>query len=346
MKSDDYSELIGRLEGLSGLLEGPPEQGDALLDRAREEVRSTLQQVRHRATAEGVDAQLCIDVDDAIFKRSRLPASTFGDRPTFIIGNRRSGTTLLSYLVGGSDGIAALPENMLCGQFAKSDALISVAGTVLPRIGFRQDEILARFGMMLDGLFTEYARREGKSRWINKELFSAKKLDVVDAMFDYRARFVFIHRHGFDVALSGYNRFIKRDGFAVGSRSGFSLESFLDEWITNNEAMLDFASRVGERCLPVRYEDLVTEPDRTGSRVFSFLGETWPEAGFAGLPGVQWKGYMGDNKIFSRGLEPRVANDAPEWRRWPAGVLHSLGRRANGTLMRLGYDAVRAAQGC
>ncbi|MGS0541137.1 sulfotransferase family protein [Xanthomonas oryzae pv. oryzicola] len=342
MKNDEYSELIARLEGLSDLLEVDSHQVSNLLKNVREEIRSTLWLVRSQAVAEGVDEQLCIDVNDAIFKRSRLPTDTFGDRAAFIIGNRRSGTTLLSYLVGRSEGIAALPENMLCGQFAKSDTLISVAGTVLPRIGFRQDEIFTRFGMMLDDLFTGYARREGKSKWINKELFCAKKLDIVDAMFDYRANFIFIHRHGFDVALSGYNRFIKRDGFAVGSRSGFSLESFLDEWISNNEAILDFARRVGDRCLTLRYQDLVETPDKAGRQIFSFLGEKWPDVGFSGLRDFRWKGYMGDNKIFSRGGDPEAVGAPSEWKRWPAGVLHSLGRRANGTLMRLGYDVVKS----
>lgn len=46
---------------------------------------------------------------------------------------------------------------------------------------------------------------------------------------------------------------------------------------------------------------------------------------------------MGDNKILATGGKILAAEEP--WRKWPKALLKTLGRNANPTLQRLGYEA-------
>lgn len=340
MNEADLSELLSTLSSLPEELQrvravapalAPQLDGvDALLERSLVQTRAALVQ-------EGTSPELAYDLMSDLHKSSRLADNPFGDRAHFIIGNRRSGTTLLAYLVNASETICSLPENMLCGELAKCDSLLRLGSMVLPHLGLPQSGLYPRLGRMIDELHCEYAQRFGRQRWIAKELFSSSRLDVIDAMFDFRGKFLFLHRHGLDVALSCFQRFVRRDGLPGNPRSGLYLMQYLDEWVATNEAALDFAERAGDRCLQLGYDELSHTPEVVGARVFEFLGEPWSEQVLPRMAQQRIRPFMGDNLTAQRGLAIDAGARVPSWHACPPELLRSLGRRANPMLERLGY---------
>lgn len=273
-----------------------------------------------------------------IRRRPAGNAADFSDRPVFIIGYRRSGTTLLAHLLNAGSEISVLPENFLAGTIVGCDVLLE-RGMILKK-GLQEPfpRYLRRLGQLTDSVYLDYAARYGKKRWASKELFAWRKLDVLDAMFDYRARFVYVIRHGMDVAWSCASRFPMRDGLPPSGRTGLALAAYLDEWLSNNEGTMDFVERNPERSCIVRYEELTEKPEACAQRLYDFVQQPWDDGVFSRME-KQKIARMGDNKFFkNRGKVVPAA--APVWPDWPAALVKQLGRRANPTLTRLGYDPV------
>jgi len=281
--------------------------------------------------------------DDEIFRRPLNKVDEFSDRPIFIVGNRRSGTTLLSYLINATDNICALPEAFFGQAIVESQRLFAVGHSLAYVLNEPFHGFVIRLGKLLDEIYTRYAAANHKSRWAAKELFISNRLDLLDQMFDYRAKFLYVIRHGFDVAYSCASRFPKRDGLRFDPSTSLNLDVFLNEWINNNEATMDFYERNRARCLLVRYEDLTMSPEAVGQRVFDFLGERWRPSSLEAMEEQQLRPMMGDHKIICRGLRIQTSNSS--WKDWPAGLKRTLARKANATLERLGYEPVTSRMG-
>ncbi len=88
--------------------------------------------------------------------------------PIFIIGNRRSGTTLIAYLLNTSEHIAAIPEVFFAGQLAASDQLISAGHGAKTFLKEPFPQFLQRLGHLADDMYADYTRRMGKRRWVSK----------------------------------------------------------------------------------------------------------------------------------------------------------------------------------
>lgn len=277
-------------------------------------------------------------------------ADAFSARPTFILGNRRSGTTLLSWLLDSHPSITVVPENSLCYSFfrprgdkvpwgAGSDqAQLVIAQKSVERFGEERSTFYRRIGQMIDGVFIDYARRQGSERWIGKELILHDSLELLDLVFGHSARYVFIYRHGFDVAAST----AQAVGTAFGAPTkggGLSVKAYLEEWIENTEATLDFVERHPERSYHVSYEDLVGDQERVARGLFEFVGEPWRDTIFDDMQDQTHHPGLGDVNIMHTGGKI-LKNRKDRWRDWPEPVLRQLARVANPTLARLGYDTL------
>jgi protein-tyrosine sulfotransferase len=261
--------------------------------------------------------------------------------PTFIVSYRRSGTTLLAWLLDSHPNIAALPENQLCRSMfdTVSDGmspLVRTSSQLSFVLGEPRDVFLERCAQVISDVFTDYAARKKKPRWVSKEWFPSNTIDLLDMAFDYQAQFVFIARHGLDAAFSTSERFGHAD--IRHPASGLAIVNYLHEWCSMNESLLDFSARNKDRCHLIRYEDLVTSPESEAKRIFAFLGEPWVPTIFEDMT-RQEHPWLGDNKILASGgrIDPSRTS---RWVGWPAELLEQLGKIADGTLHRLGYPPV------
>jgi len=356
-----YKQIMGALGGVESLLRKVAEKPEN--DDLRREVEMNLQVLHGMAgfvksrfgeteeQANGARAETALALEE--IERRPREGMQLRSRPTFILGNRRSGTTLLAWLLDSHPHIAAVPENGLCYSLLIDDDPVERrevrehriplihAQMTLEALGESRGQLFARVAQLVDATFSDFAKRAGKPRWVEKEAFLHHSIDLLDAVFGYHAQYLYIVRHGLDVALSASERFGRRLGTPIVQDGSLNLRNYLLQWIEANEPLMDFYERNEDRCLLIRYEDLVTRPEPEARRIFQFLGEPWSPTLLADMQRQDHHPALGDNKIILTGgrIDPGRRD---RWRSWPPALVRQLGRLANPTLARLGYPPVKA----
>jgi hypothetical protein len=336
-------DITPTLQGLRRIEEFLQSQdpGPALLEDVNR-LRDSLERVYFAlgSTLGLSDSDLALQ--EILRKPTLPPATTYP--PTFIMTHRRSGGTLLQWLLNAHPSIASVPENELlkgiCGvRFQKPGWILGNLRS-LEMIGEGRSVHLARYASLVDGVFSAYAARQGKARWVDKECFLQDCLDLVDAIFDYRAHYIFLVRHGLDVAFSASvaDRYSPAAGPQTGQPS-LTVERHLRNWAGFNRSVADFCSCNRDRCLLIRYEDLVDSPEPVAMKLFEYLGESWIHSLLDDMQSQSKPPGPGDYKIWKTG--GRIHKDScRHWEQWPADLLTRLGKTANPILSMFGYDPI------
>jgi hypothetical protein len=128
----------------------------------------------------------------------------------------------------------------------------------------------------IDKFFNLYARSVAKPRWAEKSPRNVQALGLILRHFP-NARFILVIRDGRDVACS-LRTFPKYA--TVGDRSTRlatrkPIEQCIERWINDVHAGLAFSS--DSRVITVRYEDLVSDTERTLRQLLQFLDEPWSD---------------------------------------------------------------------
>jgi hypothetical protein len=200
-----------------------------------------------------------------------------------MFGMDRSGTTLLTMMVGAHPDIAVplsttgmwyelaehLPED-----FSSLEGAIRVFDDILrhERIGLwdqrlDRDRMLAEirpgdFGSIVAACHREYARSSGKPVWASMDISTLDNMHLANAWFP-DARFVHIVRDGRDVALS-------HQGYRYGAGNIAEVAVKWEARVTRNLRM--GAMLPAGRYHVLRYEDLILEPERTLRHLCEFIG--------------------------------------------------------------------------
>ena len=202
--------------------------------------------------------------------------------PFFIVGNDRSGTTMLR-LILDRGSVAIPPESMFLVDFEpvrRAGGLDDheAAQAFLQRVwdhprvrlwGIAEDPPEVPRGLShadayrfaVEAPFHAYARANGKERWADKTPLYLRHVDELAAVWP-EARFVVLVRDGRDVALSLL-------GVPFGPNNVWAAARF---WARGIDLGADAEKRLGDRVLTVRYEDLVTDPATQVERLCAFLG--------------------------------------------------------------------------
>ena len=129
-----------------------------------------------------------------------------------------------------------------------------------------------------------------------------------------RAKFIHIIRDGRDCATSAWfhNRRVNAPEFAGKFPTiGPFLAYFAGVWADAMKKGANFAAAAPDRCLAVRYEDLIAEPIATLGQAIGFLGGAHDpslleachrEAGFEKLSGGRPRGLEDRNSFFRLGI--------------------------------------------
>lgn len=276
--------------------------------------------------------------------------SARADKPGIVVlGSPRSGTTLLRRVLDAHPNIACPPETYLLGaaaRFLHEDRFASGlrVGVIdgLEFAGFAEAEVLERLRELVFGFSRDYASRMQKPRWAHKTAFDAFHLPAIRRLCEGHVRFVCIHRHGLDVAVSLAELVDKTGGYvselhAYAQRDPEPLAALAQAWIDSASAVADLVDE-DPTAISLGYEQLVDDPEATLRRMFEALDEPWDRSVLERALGASGEVGFGDWKTYARAKIDSASVD--RWRALPEPTQRRLAQLCNPTLERLGYPAV------
>jgi Sulfotransferase family len=189
------------------------------------------------------------------------------DRPIFVVGTMRSGSTLFRLVLDAHPNIAICEETGFVGGLMAAKEIPNWARgrNWFERLGFTEQEFDARLRDFYSGMFERHARSQGKSRWGEKTPFHSRYIAQMAALFP-EAVFVAIVRHPGAVTQSLVDKFHYETSDAV---------TYWDS--TNKEILRRGLELADDRFALLRYEDLVEHSEETLHELVDFLGEPWSD---------------------------------------------------------------------
>ena len=210
------------------------------------------------------------------------------EKPFFIVGHPRSGTTLLRFILSSHPRIY-IPEETGFIPFLPYSRQANITFKeflkILDRVGtlnYLWKDVLGspqefydalpqkNLAHILDGLYRIQITPYNAVRWGDKTPLYVQYIKSIDAIFP-QAQFIHLIRDGRDTLLSARKKWPDHRYY----RNGYYL---IKNWTRNVSAGRTAAHWLGpERYLEIRYEDLVTSPRSTTQEICAFLGEPFFE---------------------------------------------------------------------
>ena len=196
------------------------------------------------------------------------------EAPVFIIGVHRSGTTLLRLILDSHSRIAIPRESVFLLPLAEVWRN-EVSRLGLLGLGFTPDHILAKLRELSSYFFNAYAAGRGKPRWGDKSPQYVDCLDFIEALYGDKCRYIFIYRHGLDVAHSIGGRPNIKQANPHKEACGDPFVGAARYWARQCDKMLQFESTHSSQVFRLLYEDLMASPEAVARKIFEFIGEAW-----------------------------------------------------------------------
>ena len=224
------------------------------------------------------------------------------NKPIFVVGSPRSGTSILAWCLGHHPNIFPVPESNWMGDFAVNVAVAHQIGSargdlsILSAMDIRDDEFFASFGRSINELIVGHRRhleinRENSNspskvnqRWLEATRMAAgPKTRWVDGTPEYslhicglrklfpEARFVHVFRD-VDAVVRSMVNFHRATGIQLVATE----EEAYRYWLRTVHACLKAEEAYGRHVVyRLRYADLIDEPESAIRSLLDFIGETY-----------------------------------------------------------------------
>lgn len=264
--------------------------------------------------------------------------------PVVILSLQRSGSTLLQRILASHTKIAstAEPWTLLPFAYALRDHGISAEYNQLALAKAHNDFILGlpkgysdycnEVQQFVLALYTKATTKPGAIYFVDK---SPGYSFIADNLPDllHCAKYIFLWRNPLAIASSWVQAY---DG------GRWRVAHLHREFAQGLPKLLDCYRRISSRAIAVRYEDLVTHPEREISRITQYLGIPFEKNMLVDFAKVEFSGEMGDpSRHRYKTISPHALN---EWQNVYCNFLRkSWGRRllrgvGDADLKLMGYD--------
>lgn len=186
---------------------------------------------------------------------------TDGPKPIFVIGQPRSGTTLMEMMLSSAPDIAGCGELTIAGELSQK-----VKESSKPFDAGAAAKCAAEFRRLMPPL------PEGSTAFVDKMPHNYQRLGYILSAFP-NARVINMLRDPRDVGLSKWIRRFNSPGMRYAS----NLESIAHSANLYRRYLSHWEKLFGDRILTIRYEDLVADPKTYSQQVATFCGIDWDE---------------------------------------------------------------------
>lgn len=204
------------------------------------------------------------------------------DKPFFVVGVDRSGTTLLTLLLDGHSQLWIPNESHFFVEYYHKYNGGDYSGTAFRKelvsrilsekyvsdwaVTIQADDVdfeqCTDLPSTIAAVYSAHARKEGKSIWGDKTPRYISHIDILNRLFP-DARYIHIVRDGRDVASSIVKQWWGANDYL----------SALDSWARRIEMGHKMLNMLPEsRVMEVRFEDLVAQPESHVKSLCAFLG--------------------------------------------------------------------------
>ncbi len=280
--------------------------------------------------------------------------STPTDRPFFVIGVHRSGTTLLRFMLNSHPHLYATPESdfipRFCGRYAHGPLPRQQAVNSIRIIfdsyrfvdewqndepdpeGFVESLPQLTSTALLQALYSDYASQHGALRWGDKTPIYTTYVELLTELFP-GAQFIHIIRDGRDVALSMLDKW---------GREEFHIDIYFSarNWVRRiREARISGAKLGPDFFYELHYEQLTENPEVELRAICDFLDEPYvPEMARQHILAQQ---YIAPNSFSDPVRQPPSSQRVGRWRQEMSEKDIRLFQRVAGDMLSdLGYEVV------
>jgi hypothetical protein len=254
------------------------------------------------------------------------------NRPIFVVGSPRSGTSILTWCLGQHPNIFAVPESNWMGDFVANTAVVHQVGaarghlSILSAMDISCDELLANFGRTINDLILshrldlertraaipslpEFMRRSlpgPKMRWVDGTPEYSLHICGLRKLFP-DAAFIHIFRDVASVVRSMLN--FHR---VAGTQLVRNEEEAYRYWLRTVGACVKAEQAYGPNVVRrIRYRDLIDNPESTMHSLLDFLSEPYTARCLEPLAQrINSSNVSGDFKADDPSTDPAIVEEA------------------------------------
>ncbi len=214
-----------------------------------------------------------IELDYSWLAESRNPADDGMSDPIFIVGFPRSGTTLLNQILNGHPQLHVMEETPLLRvlEYRLTEMQIGYP----TGLGTLPDaQVRALRLEYFDLVRTAHPDWDGKMRLVDKLPLNITRLPLAARLFP-EARVLLVLRHPYDACLSGFMQLFSPNDAMAGFFDLRSAAQMYDRVFTLWDKV---RASLPLPWMPVKYENLIVDPEGQMRAVIQFLGLPWTAA--------------------------------------------------------------------